>query len=58
MAHTQTIHLLKIRQNGQAVYWACIPQINVTGYAAPLSQTSTFASKDVTCETCRATAGR
>jgi hypothetical protein len=48
------IHLLEIRRNGKAVYWVCTPEINVTGYLRPLSETSTFAYADVTCPACRA----
>ncbi len=48
------IHLLKFWPSGQSVYWACVPQVNQTGYARPLSQTSTFVHADVTCPACQA----
>jgi len=52
---TRPIHLLLLRRSGESVYWPCVPQINQTGYCAPLSQTSTFTPADVTCAACRAT---
>jgi len=49
----QTIHLLKVSQNGQHVSWACVPFIRLTGYLGPIGKHATQDPARVTCETCR-----